>query len=101
MPELSCFWVAIFQLLEPKAAFFIQRWVVFNLGIDTHVEFEELVDWVGFNSFLASPLLISYHQETKLFAPVAQVVDFDGVVAYFTEDVGKSVTDNSRTQVAD
>ena len=46
----------------------------FSNLIGTHVEFEKLVNRVSFNSFRL-PTFISYHQETKLFAPVSQVVD--------------------------
>ena len=42
----------------------------------------------------ATPFFVGHHQETELFPPVSQVVDFNRVVAHFAEDVRKSIPDN-------
>ena len=47
----------------------------------------EKIDQSAFEKVVATPFFVGHHQETELFTPVPQVVDFNRVVAHFAEDV--------------
>ena len=81
------------------AGLFVQFRIFISFCIDADIEFEEFVDWVGFNGFLVTPELVGNNQHAKLLAPVSQVIDPDGLVAQFRVDVAESIGDNSGAQM--
>ena len=81
------------------AGLFVQFRIFISFCIDADIEFEEFVDWVGFNGFLVAPEFVGNNQHAKLLAPVSQVIDPDGLVAQFGVDVAESISDNSGAQM--
>ena len=93
--------VALLDLLEPRAALVVQRRVRLGLLMEAHVQVDQRLHAARLHVLLAAPLLVGADHLAKLRAPVAQVVDAHRPVAGEVIDAPQRMADHRRGQVPD
>jgi hypothetical protein len=115
LPETECGLVAVLHKLEECSRFVVNRWVGFSVGIDFDVDLNgvsyessgasrgthivQMLDGIRLELLFRSVLFETQCQQSKLLAPVSQVVYTDDFPSVGLVQVGEEGADNSRSQM--